>query len=828
MSSQISIQAVINSLNQTPEEELPQIAPFLASSIKRCSDAVRLASDPATAKKGDANVQFHTLKSRLCSLLQAPSPQARFTGIILVNATIETGGKHVVASSEPWLRGLLAMLNKEDPVSSKKLCLLTITRVFSLTQHSSTLVRDITTPLLPPFLTSCMSLAGWRSREGQESSSFPLANPCLETVLQCLLHLIPHHPNTFRPFAAKIYQALPRLLVSQPGMQNITSLAHSMFVTLHFCAPKNNAPTEWLDACKAVIFSTHDVADRIFRAVIEAWKPSNNESAPEKSPMSSEKLPQSTTGGPLGLPKWQGIYQGSRVMISLLQLLTSFFFHPTSQAVNLPIGLVLDLTTRLLSAHISAVRGGIQPSIHYNPEITHEEREELLGVFPEINHAILKLFLAIARVLGPSALPVTQTVLSQSLSIFDLTRLHEGVRIAAYDLVSDILPFFGSTMSRDNFKPMISLVETCCEDCFSAQFGSPQQTEKTNGGGSSSSVVNGHIDALFLREKNEVAAFQSPRSAVRTSAVRLLCHVLKFVPAGSIARSARAQIDRVAVLGDQKQILLASVLNPELSNNGKHKMPSLLPFLARNSSYELGVEALLRPRLPTNFQSGIERHGAAAGSDDLDGLVDTSSYEIACSTELTEQPMTSQSFKNEHAKDNHILERPENSLGVTEQVSTSSGVPAMNGTTLQADARSLDAGTAQTVKRNHEETRLGVESLAKRLRTTEDNVRVGNPKLAPELTSHAISVPQSDISQPADHDKRGSEALGHKNDSTPKDTALHVPSPARSPCNEIVTNELMDDGSDFEMPTLYLKTSSEEGDEEEGDNRDFDDYHDPV
>ena len=158
MSNVNSLRAVIHRLNNTPVKDLPHIAHFLASTVSNCANTLKFTLAQSTGKNNDLTLQINRFKARISSLLQDRSAEGRFTAVILVKATVEAGGREILSSCEPWLRGLLTVLSRPDPVSSKRLCLLTITRIFSLTEQYPTLIREITTPMLPAFLTVCINL----------------------------------------------------------------------------------------------------------------------------------------------------------------------------------------------------------------------------------------------------------------------------------------------------------------------------------------------------------------------------------------------------------------------------------------------------------------------------------------------------------------------------------------------------------------------------------------------------------------------------------------------------------------------------------------------
>ena len=55
-------------------------------------------------------MQVHKLKTQLSTLLGGKSPEGRFAAVVLIKAAIEVGGWEVLRGSEPWVRGLLAIL----------------------------------------------------------------------------------------------------------------------------------------------------------------------------------------------------------------------------------------------------------------------------------------------------------------------------------------------------------------------------------------------------------------------------------------------------------------------------------------------------------------------------------------------------------------------------------------------------------------------------------------------------------------------------------------------------------------------------------------------
>lgn len=849
MSKFNSLRAVTHRLNNTPVKELPHIVHFLASSIQDCADALKSISGQPSGKNDDLTLQVHKLKARIASLLQDRSAEGRFTAIILVKATVEAGGRDIIASCEPWVRCLLTILSRPDPSSSKRLALVTITRIFSLTRHYPTLVREITTPLLPAFITACMTLGSLHpSQSGQDVGA--RSSPHLETVLHCLLRLIPDHPSTFRPFASKLHTTLVKFIGDQSKPDHVSRLAQSILVTLHFCAPKNTSGDEWLNACQAVITSIHGIADEILRAVIEDWQPSTGSHRQATMRKAYDNVPSSIECDPLGLPPWEGIYHGSKVLVSLVHLLKTFLSQKTSQLVHLPLGLILDLTSRLLYVRLPASGKDGQVSIRFNPEVGREEREDLLVVLPQIHQSTLDLLSSLVELGGQSILPVCHTIVDQCLWAFVPESSSDSVRLSSYELLGNLMPLMGPSFLKDSFKPLSTLIEVCCKD-IGPRSHEGMKLNQSESGSHSKPALNGHADSFMQTPSKESAPRQPQISALETAASLLLYRILEYVPAEAIPHSLRAMIDRTAILNDQKRILLASVLNPATKATGQHPTPSIIPFLARTSQDKLEVESLLRPRMPVIRDAGPSSYDYEVGSDGDTGggyrnytasaekstgnpTQTTADVEMAHlqdpkfrgerSTEISKQPIMG--FP-EYRSD--VLDRLDNNLDNEAAAASRAGTPKTI-TTSQAIVKSSpepnDHSAAEepfnrSAKRNLDTANVQeAEGSSKRLRSVD--LRLGPAVVAPpEGTASTGAAAASGMAVDSNTVIQGGTGVDAASVDEGKGKATGV-SPKKKGIGasraEKAEGEGDDDESGSDIPPLYLKTSSEEEEEDDDDD----------
>lgn len=110
------LRVVTQRLTATPTEQLPHIAPYLATTITECKAvfAFPLYNIHSTEASGTP-VLVHKLKSQLSALLQDKSPSARYAAVILIKATIEVGGWSLFQGVGPWVTKLIATLGVSHP-----------------------------------------------------------------------------------------------------------------------------------------------------------------------------------------------------------------------------------------------------------------------------------------------------------------------------------------------------------------------------------------------------------------------------------------------------------------------------------------------------------------------------------------------------------------------------------------------------------------------------------------------------------------------------------------------------------------------------------------
>jgi pre-rRNA-processing protein RIX1 len=619
-----ALRPITQRLTSTPVKELPHIAFFLASSIASCGQALQTASSQASGRSNDNVALVHKLKTRISTLLQERSPEGRFAAVVLIKAVVEAGGGEILSSSsESWVRGLLSVLGRPDSVMTKKLCLMTITRIFCLTEQYPTLVREITTPLLPAFITACLTLIK-PNIVNTEDGATTILSPLLEPVFMSFSELLPYHPTIFRPFAARLNTIALSLIGDPSTPLYATEVASNILTTLHFSAPKNATAAEWVQSCKSIILSCHMAADQVFRSVIEDWESSEHIEASPFMNRNYENRVQASGPDMFSLQAWIGVHDGAERIVRLLRLLLKFLSLPTAQTVSCPIGFIIDLTARLTAVTAIKDARASQFSVRPNAEVGRDERDELWTELPNIHVATLDLLSTVLDSFAEAALPIAQIIFNQTIALFEAEQRNENLRISAYRLIESLLSLVGFSLPRPDIDGLTVIIGHCCAD-LTSQAGAESLPDST-----ASSKIIGYkssgkmsIDADLLAGHQREGFKGRPsreRESVYSAALQLLPCFLSSLPASKVPHSLRTDIDRTAILVQHQRAMLASVLNPPSANKGQRAPPSIMPFLARASLGELDIEGLLRPRMPIISNNNLQSSVSMEASDDEDSI----------------------------------------------------------------------------------------------------------------------------------------------------------------------------------------------------------------
>ena len=802
-----SLRATTFRLASTPTKQLPHIAPQIAVSLWNCRDVLSVSSD--TSKTSNETVTLvHRFRTSLSSLLQDRTVEGRWAAVVLVKAAIEAGGIEFLNKSNAWVRNLLAILKKPDPPTTRNLAVITLTRIYVLTWEYSNLIREITTPTLPMFISSCLSNLEKKHCSASE----------LQTILEAFASLILRHPTIFRTHETQIRSVILQVLSgvslsSGSGMhytRNHKHISQRLLVLLHHTAPRQAAGEKWDETLKITISAAHATCELIFRAVAETWVPKADTRPVTHYSTSSLPDPELEDEDAIGLGGWTGIFAGSDRLVTMLGILQMHLETATAGVVTIRLGALVDLIDRMFSVTLPRR----EASLKFNNEISKEERESMFSILPGIHSSAIELVTTLFERFGVSAMSIVQSLMESIVGVFSAEMPDVNVRTATFRTTKLALELVGPSMPREDVSELAIIMKACCDDLLSV-------TEKaTSIPGTQSNDLSQKQQLtrgdLHLQASKTRTSHPTTLNDLQSAAEALLPVIITKLNPAHVPRKLRVQMERTAILTRHKDALVACVMNPAKKDNGAEYKASLLPFLAREYPETPEVEALLRPRMPpivTNISQGDQddfevdeegdygvvggaQNGATTGDQDvLDDIEPTTGLLNALGenrsleqVEKADEDLYSASpRKNQEADTDVMTGEQHNAIGTERQtVDQYNKRPAAEPANGETSAKRLRASPI-------------AEALVADSR---------EPVPGPDPVSVQTSVPISvSLEQPTD-EAGSSEQIA----------TLPAPPPAALSTDDVgFVGDGGSDGSDFEMPPLTMESDTDPEEEEEED-----------
>lgn len=585
-------------ISNASKAELPQVAALTAQSLLSCKD-IFTSPDLANQKDSDAAIALHRFNTQLTSLLGDRHVEGRWAAVVLIKAAIEAGGWETLKKSIGWVRGLLILLKKPDPPLLRCLTIVTLTRIFMLTWEFPTLIREITTPSLPTFVSTCLNNLTARPSTPQE----------LKATLECFAQLLPRHPTIFRQHQDAVAKLLTTTFENKASGDQIMDLASRVSVLLHQCEPKNGASDKWDATLIATLHSAHSMADRTFMSIEEDWQSVTGTNFINKNILSDLYSKAQDARTPADGPVGQFITPGYQGLMNHLRLLTAYFASATSASVVGSVGAVTDLLTRLMSNTIST--SSTKSTIRFKRDAVREERDALTEILPQIHVACIEVLSIILDRYGNAITPALQPFLDQIMWIFHASSANVEVRTATYVVGKKILDINGQSLNKEAIGGLKKYIVACCEDLL------PTIEEKdpsNSNGNKQQSTMNADT---FLKQGTTKPSAKTELAGLKSAAWDLLPTLLGQLPVEHCPIALRATMDRTAVLSRHKDAVMASTLNHTSTAKAARKGNSLLPLLAREYPTDPQVEVLLRPRMPI-LQTGRKATEVEAEADAMD------------------------------------------------------------------------------------------------------------------------------------------------------------------------------------------------------------------
>ncbi|GAO50074.1 hypothetical protein SAICODRAFT_70258 [Saitoella complicata NRRL Y-17804] len=466
---------------------------------------------------------LHKWTTRLTSLVQAKSAGVRWAGVCLIKATLEQSWDCVLSHGATWSRLLIAILGRPEPPVLLERTIVTLKALFRLTRGKPALIRDITTPALPGYFASLVALC---------SNDY-----LLQTGLGALHETLTEHPTTFRPFAGKLTSVCLAILDgSRQASPKVEMTAAKCFASLYLCAPKNGSADEWRKGLLAVVGEAHVTLDALFRFV-------------------DEDRDGITNPGGMGMPELptahaSAVVAGGRRFAVLIKLLEVFLSLGRKMEVRVPVGVLVDLFTRVTDIKFNAL---LKPATDKN------EQGLLFSHLPSLHIATVKFAHTLIRVLAHNFLPHFDSFVTQASGLLQSTT-NEELRQAIYEALDACTTLFGAGTSNAKVSntPITAILSdltrlappsarTPVEDAIAtAASGSNTKNPRkrkapTSDAPAKLSGAMASSDALT----NPAAFHRIPRTKMLEAALGLLRVCLGQCMPQAISPSLRSSIDRV-------------------------------------------------------------------------------------------------------------------------------------------------------------------------------------------------------------------------------------------------------------------------------------------
>lgn len=665
-----------------------------------------------------------------------------------------------------------------------------------LTWDHTNLVREITTPALPAFISSCLS--------NVEKHSFPSHE--LQTVLEAFATLIPRHPTIFRTHESQIRSLVFEVLSPLDGAplfhtQSQKHAAQRLLVLLHHCAPKQGGSDKWDETFIATVMVAHTTCDRLFGSAVEAWQSvasvQNVASTAALSGLESEDMFEELSG-------CKAIYGDSDRLITLLGILKSHFETATTNTVSVRVGLVLDLLSRLFSITTQSA----QPKT----DTPKDEREALVSTLPGIHIAALELADALMERFGYSSMPLLQSLSESIVDVYRSESSHASIRAATYRTFQKYMGLTGTSLGRDDVVEFASLIQGCCNDLLPAGIkGTDELISKVNNRSTNTDAVS--------RSHSSHSNDTTPYEDLKNAAAALLPHFFSQINPAYMFPKIRMQMDRTAILTRNKESLMVSVLNPARKDDRGSVQTSLLPLLAREYPNSSAVETLLRPRMPL-----VSTRPSNVGEDDINGYEDLEDDAIdgAMNGQNNDEGERDGVDDQLSTKPLHTLDRNED-LAPTQQEdedlysATPPSAPShLDSTTLAMSAETAIPPNGHFSTKRAAADPTGAELSAKRLRASPAAEAFADSSSAalsgPDSPSVEAQLPfTAVVEQPV------MENISENTVTLPSAQTATLLAGATEPTNL----DMGSDDSDFELPPLTMEpdTDPEDEDEDEEDER---------
>ncbi|KAF3929652.1 hypothetical protein AA313_de0200212 [Arthrobotrys entomopaga] len=540
---------------------------------------------------------LHKLKTRISSLLSSKTAQARWVGVCLVKAGIETSPSFLQIVAV-WMPMLLKLVVARPENVTNERAVAVLTRIFILTLSKPALTRELTSPHLPTF---CQHLI---------SQTLSRDDGTRLVALQSIRQILIYHPGTFRPYHQKALDLVRSILFSEDDKNyafQIIQTAAFVYASLVKCSQSKSQGEEWVKLFKETISNIDQTCDILFESIIE-------EKDADKPP---RQIPSSEVNHLLS-PQRVGVKR-VRILLGVLEALLSQPITCTPPP-SIPLSPLISLLDRLFAVHLST-----KP----NPSAPPSTYHLLLSSYPTILQSALSLVVVLVLRISSYSPSLALQFLHPLAFSSATSKHHSPLRAQIYTTLSIILTQIGRSLSQKDVQPLIEIISAACDDIIpppppviitKEPVTTPSSmllTQPTGGStykkrkapapqnkANTPAASSMHADQFLKPTSSTNTTIQD--SPILSAAKKLLTTVILNLQSTSIPSETRSRIERTIVLSAYTPGLLAAVLYPASKKRGASLLPHLIAVHSRDSHstsqnadilLNMAIEGTLHPRL---------------------------------------------------------------------------------------------------------------------------------------------------------------------------------------------------------------------------------------
>ncbi|KAI0346803.1 hypothetical protein BDW22DRAFT_1386488 [Trametopsis cervina] len=305
-----------------------------------------------TAKDFEASSHLQKWTARVNSLVHSKDEGARWAGLCIALRTSVLSQILMLECAQSWVTAGLSFILKNETVPVLKASIRLLRYIFTTATGVPEFQRQVSTPNVPKFSSALMSIT-------EKRDDVELQTLCLKT----LAHLLVNYPTLHRPLQQSLSSTVLRYLNGsspKPVPHVLLEASSTLYSVLHHTGGKVGAAAQW----RKSLGDTLQFSWNAFTKLRSTYPVTDQHG---RTPTHAEEDP--LTSVPLQLDR---LRTGVFIITDLLQV-------ANSRPVPVPVGLLVQLCSALLSCSAEGQAEGPVDTVTHNMEASAVPQIHILG-----------------------------------------------------------------------------------------------------------------------------------------------------------------------------------------------------------------------------------------------------------------------------------------------------------------------------------------------------------------------------------------------------------------------------------------------------------------